>query len=141
MERHPHSVWTLGGLPQGYTGVPSPADLESWGATWREASDEYLIGLGARQYGVDSAPAIPAQIESQRRLKLAIVAFEESSQANAHRLIEAESKLLTAIDAASDAADKQTAEVIRLTNSLRVLTVVLVIIGVLQAGLMIFGKG
>jgi hypothetical protein len=140
MEKHPHSVWTLGGLPQGYTGVPSPADLESWGKTWAAASDDYLIGLAARVYG-DAAPAaVPALIESQRRLKLSIAAFEQSARQSAHTLNDMQRSVLTAIDAASDAADKQTAEVINLTRSTWFLTWVLVAVGILQI-LLMFWKG
>ena len=77
MKEHPLSIWALGGVPGGAIGgTPAPADLESWGASWRGASYEYLIGVAARAYGMNSeTAAMPAFLKSQRRLRVAIDEF------------------------------------------------------------------
>lgn len=139
MREHPYSIWTLGGIPQKYQGVPSPADLESWGATWKAASDDYLIGVAARQYGTDTAAALPAMIESQRRFRAAIATFDERSNAAAQRLVDVQERLLTTIETFNAAADKQTSKIIRLTVRIEWLTWVLVTIGVIQIALMLKG--
>lgn len=51
-------------------------------------------------------------------------------------LAEMQRRFVVAVRAASDSADTQTAEVIKLTNTLRVLTIVLVVMGAIQIGLM-----
>lgn len=137
MKEHPHSIWTLGGIPQKYQGLPSPADLESWGTTWKAASDDYLIGVAARQYGTDTAAALPAMIESQRRLRTAIDTFDERSNASAQRLVDVEERLLKTIETFNTEADKQTSKIIRLTVRIEWLTWVLVAIGVIQIVLML----
>lgn len=132
MNKHPISVWSMGGTPSGdVTGRPSPADVESWGASWTAASDDYLVGLAARQID-PTTNAIAALIESQRRLKGAIAVFEDSARASSRTLLDAQTKLLTSIDAFSDCSSQQTAEMIKLTDRLRVLTWVLVGFGALQ---------
>ena len=75
MAKHPLSVWSMQGTPDAGR-TPAPADVESWGLTWKEASYEYLIGVAARAFGTNSETvAAPAFIESQRRLRLAIDEF------------------------------------------------------------------
>jgi hypothetical protein len=139
MKDHPHSIWTLGGIPGGDTGRPSPADLESWGASWHGASDQYLIGVAARAFGQNSETAsMPAFIESQRRLRDAIATFEASARAASETLATAQSRLLAAVDASSDCTAAQNAQMIRLTNALMIYTIVLAAIGVVQLGLMIW---
>jgi hypothetical protein len=139
MKEHPFSVWTLGGIPSGAHGVPSPTDLESWGATWSGASHEYLIGVAARAYGQNSETvSMPALIESQRRLADAIAVFEESARTRTQTLLEAQGRLLAAVDAFSDCTTSQNAQMIKLTHALRVLTVVLIGLGIIQIVLMVW---
>lgn len=95
MDKHPLSAWTQGGIPASDVGVPAPADLESWGASWTAATDDYLVGLAARQYGTAAtANAMPALIESQRRLRRAIEAFDATASAQSEKLIALTNKLV-----------------------------------------------
>lgn len=112
------------------SGVPSPADLESWGATWKAASDEYLIGLAARQYGVDTAAALPAMIESQRRLRTEISEFNSAATSQVTELIRL-----------SKDAGRQAQTMIYLTWAIAALTVVLGIIAGVQLWAMLKGGG
>ena len=141
MREHPFSVWALGGIPGGEQGTPSPTDLESWGKTWSGASYEYLIGVSARAYSQNSETvAMPAMIESQRRLTDAIAVFEKSARDSSQTLLNVQSRLLVAIQASSDCAATQTDEVIKLTRALKVYTIVLALIGVVQIGLMLWKR-
>lgn len=123
MNQHPFSVWTLGGIPAGESGTkPSPGDLESWGTTWRQASDEYLIGVAARAYGQNSeTAAMPAFIESQRRLRIEIAKFNEAATAQIAQLV-----------GLSESAGRQADKMIRLTWWIGALTVILGFIACLQ---------
>jgi hypothetical protein len=113
MREHPFSIWTLQGIPGGDKGVPAPADLESWGSTWRNASYEYLIGVCARAYAGNAETAsMPAFIESQRRTHEAIDGLEASIDTlNEHTV-----GLRSAIDDFKAAATGQTTELIRLST-------------------------
>jgi uncharacterized protein (DUF2126 family) len=106
-------------------GVPSPSDLEKWGETWRHASYEYLIGTAARQYGLDTSAALPAQIDSQRRLHEAIVAFDgrmvDHSQQLAHTVEESGRSTARLVDL-TEQTSAQTAKVIALTETMKTLT-------------------
>jgi hypothetical protein len=128
MKEHPHSVWTLGGIPGGNLGVPSPADLESWGATWKGVSDEYLIGVAARQHGGDITVSMPALIESQRRLKGAIASFDESMEKHSEALarsVEDSSRQTARLVDLTQETSAQTERVIELTRVMKRLTVVI----------------
>jgi hypothetical protein len=89
---------------------PSTGTLEDRGRTWRKASDEYLIGFVMESWGTDAANQTSAVVEMQRRL-------------------------MVSIQAASDSAETQTAEVIKLTRALKAYTIVLAMIGVVQIAL------
>lgn len=116
MKEHPRSVWSGGGIPSGdAVGRPTPSDVEAWGATWKEATDEWLIGFAARQHGVDAATAMPALIESQRRLKGAIEVFNRQSGEQTQTVI------------------ALTKKVERLTFVITLLTSAAVIFGLIQA--------
>lgn len=134
MREHPHSVWTLGGIPGGEGGGrPSPADIESWGRTWQQipVSDEYLIGVAARAYGANSETAsMPSLIESQRRLRVEIAQFNAAATAQVTELV-----------SLTKAAGKQTDKVVRLTEWIIALTVILGVIALLQLLAMFAGKG
>src|SRR5579864_6046452 len=94
MREHPHSVWTLGGIPAGAHERPAAGDIETWGRTWAAATDDYLIGVSARAYGTNAeTAAMPAFIESQRRLRGAIGSFEAESRTAVQNLIETEQRL------------------------------------------------
>ena len=75
---------------------------------------------------------MPALIESQRRLRVAVEKFEDTSRASAKQLVAAEELLLRAIQTSSDCASQQTAHAIRLTLAMKTLTWVLVFVGLLQ---------
>lgn len=118
MDKHPHSVWSLGGIPSGENRVPAAADVESWGTTWREATDEYLTGVAARAYGqLAETAASPALIESQRRLTESIKTFNSAATAQVAELV-----------TLSTEAGRQATTMIRLTWAIIALTVVLGII-------------
>src|SRR5262249_2942737 len=70
MAKHPYSLWAQSGVPSEDTsGTPAPADIETWGKTWSDASYEYLIGVAARADKPNAETAsMPAFIESQRRV-------------------------------------------------------------------------
>lgn len=53
-------------------------------------------------------------------------------------IAEMQRRLIVAVRAASDAADKQTAEVVTLTRTLKTYTIVLVVIGVITIALMLW---
>jgi hypothetical protein len=55
--------------------------------------------------------------------------------------VESTRRLRIAIEASGDCASQQTAEVIKLTYALRMLTVVLIAIGILQLVAMLWPKG
>src|SRR5579872_4957763 len=114
MGEHPFSVWTLREIPGGDpNGVPAPADIESWGATWKAASYEYLVGVAARAFAHNSDTAtMAALIESQRRLTAGIDHFEASTR-------DLQTQLLTAIRASSDSADKFAVQAQKLNTSIR----------------------
>lgn len=128
MKEHPHSIWTLG-LGGESGGTPAPADLESWGATWKAASDDYLIGLAAKQNDAASM-AMPALIESERRLRAEIAAFNAAATAQVSELV-----------TLSKEAGRQADRVIRLTWWIAALTVILGVIALLQLMAMFAGKG
>ena len=124
MREHPKSVWTGGGVPSKMMGVPPPPALEEWGETWRDASDDYLIGLAARVYGNEAAAAMPALIESNRRLRTAIASFEERSMASDQQLIGAEQQLLNTIERFNTQADRQATRMMWLTIAMFLLAAV-----------------
>lgn len=144
MAEHPRSIWTAGGIPREMLGVPSPADLEEWGATWHGASYEYLIGTAARQYGSDTSAALPAQIESQRRLHAAIVSFDARMAEHSTQLartVEESAHSAARLVALTEQTSTQTNEVIALTKTMKTLTKVItyltiasVVFGGIQAG-------
>jgi hypothetical protein len=56
-------------------------------------------------------------------------------------IAEMQRRLIIAIQSSGDCASAQTAEVIKLTNALKVLTYALIAIGAIQIGLMLLKKG
>ena len=97
-------------------GLPSMATLEEHGRSWSEVKPEYLIGFVGQSEGPNAANQTPAVMEMQRRL-------------------------VVAIEASGDCAARQTTEVIRLTNTLRILTWVLIGIGTIQILMMVWKGG
>lgn len=112
MKKHPHSP--LRDVRGEH--FPTVEALEQRGATWEDASDQYLIGFVMESWGTDAANQTSAVMEMQRRL---VAATRDSG----------------------DCSARQTAEVIKLTNSLKALTWVLVGVGVIQIALMIWKGG
>jgi hypothetical protein len=109
MNKHPYSKLHES---QG-AGFPTPATLEERGRTWRDASEEYLIGFVMESWGTDSANQTSAVVEMQRRL-------------------------MHSVRAAGDSADTQAVEIINLTRALKVYTIVLAVIGAVQIGIMLW---
>jgi hypothetical protein len=91
-------------LVKGKPGFPDVQTLEERGRTWAEASDEYPIGFVMELWGTDAANQTPATLEMQRRS-------------------------MAAVRAASDSADVQAQQVIKLTIALKIYTIVLVLVG------------
>ena len=71
MDVHPYSQLLASKEKAGQT-FPAVAALEERGHTWRNASDEYLVGFVMESWGTDAANQTPAVMEMQRRLALAI---------------------------------------------------------------------
>ncbi len=117
IDKHPFSEAGVGGFR-------SAGDIASRGREWRDVSDDYLVGFVSEIHSLVHTPAI---VEMQRR---ATTAQRES--------VVAQQRLVEAMQAASDCAAQQTTEVIQLTRALRVYTIVLVVIGAIQIGLMVW---
>jgi hypothetical protein len=101
------------------------AETEAEGRKWENERDEYLVGfvrtrVNEKQQNIALAELHSRVIKGQRQNS----AIQE--------------KLIVSIDAASDCAAMQTANVITLTNTLRLLTWVLVAVGVVQVLLMLW---
>lgn len=119
-EQHPFSE-------AGHVGLRSATDIASRGRPWADVSDDYLIGFVSEiQHGLSHTPAV---VEMQRRVTVA----QRESNAIQQRLIQA-------IEAGSDCASQQTTEVINLTRALKVYTVVLIAIGIVQIALMFWKR-
>lgn len=111
--KHPYSL-----LRDRRPDFSSEAVLEEHGRSWRKdagVSDDYLVGFVGESWGTDAANQTPAVTEMQRRLAVAI-------------------------EAAGDCAATQTEQLIKLTVSIKVLTGVLIGLGVVQTALMIWLK-
>lgn len=153
--KHPESPLTS------RSGFPSPAHLDTAGHSWREPTDEYLIGFSLQSWGTDAANQTAAVLEMQRRLKASIDALTTKTAAIAAEQLQAHREHTAAIlafDAASRefnaAAKVRTAELIklsresgrqadtmiRLTQWIIALTIILGIVAVLQLWAM-FMKG
>ena len=130
MDKHPLRIWSVGGAPApAFGATPAPADVESWGESWKSATYEYLIGVAARAWGTNSETvAAPAFIESQRRLRAAIDDFNTASTRQTTQLL-----------AQSQEASRQTDTLIRLTYWIIGLTVVLGVIAAVQLWAMLKG--
>lgn len=74
LKDHPSNKYTASGASIG-----SVDALEANGATWRDASDEYQIGFAGQFGGADSGYQTPAVIEMQRRLMVAVRASSDSA--------------------------------------------------------------
>jgi hypothetical protein len=117
----------LGGIPAGVGDRPAAADLESWGATWNAASYEYLIGVSARAYGQNAETAsMPAFIESQRRLTVAISAFEKSTTAAINEFNRASTTQISELVRLSKNTERLTKILIWVTVAIVLLTLILV---------------
>ena len=141
MKGHPNTKLT------DRSGFPSVAHLEVTGASWKDATDEYLVGFSTESWGTDAANQTPAVLEMQRRLKGSIETSTTQAAAHAAEQIEQQRQhtaALRAFDEASArtaaAAAAQTTEVIELTKELKGLTIVLkwltiaaVVFGAIQA--------
>lgn len=69
---------------------PSVPTIEERGRTWREregVSDDYLVGFVMESWGTDAANQTPAVMEMQRRLLVAIRAFNSESGRQARTMI------------------------------------------------------
>lgn len=136
MREHPYSIWSLGGLPsRDAGGTPAPPDVESWGATWRAATPDYLVGVAARQTP-QGAVAIAALIESQRRLDHSIVAFDQDTRAHAEALkasVEETGRHTSRLVELTQQTSAQTDEIIELTRVMKRLTVIITVLTVAAA--------
>ena len=94
---------------------------------FEETTDDGLIDYVV---GRDPGPREAASMEMQRR---AMAVQRESNTI--------QKELIAAIESSGDCASVQTAEVIRLTNTLKTLTYVLIGLGVVQTALMFWLKG
>jgi hypothetical protein len=74
MKDHPSNKYTDAGSSTG-----SVEELEAKGSTWRDATDEYLIGFVTQFGGQTQAIQTPAVIEMQRRLMVAVRASSDSA--------------------------------------------------------------
>jgi hypothetical protein len=110
--------------PELTRGSQAIQNAEDAGRRWENVSIPALVGSSTNG-NPETRSAVSA--EMQRRL---MVAQRESN--------EIQKRLITAIESSGDCASEQTEQVIRLTNSLKVLTWVLVGVGVVQVALMLW---
>ena len=97
------------------------ASVEKFGKTWTSMSEEYLVGYVASFGGTDAGSQMPAVQEMQLRT------------------LKATHELTTAVRASGDCTAEQNAQMVRLTESIRMLTMVVIMIGLVQVGLAIWG--
>lgn len=104
-------------------------------------TDEYMIGLAARQSGNDAAVAMPALIASQCRLRRVIEKFDANTQAHSEALrasVDVSARETARLVGLTGETSAQTGEVIRLTKQLKWLTVAIGTLTLVQVAMAVF---
>jgi len=113
----------------------APDDIAKAGEKWRSLPDDFLVGVCGRESSTEYQHVLDgARVELARRG----VDAQRALQGAIRESIAEQQRLVGAIDAASDCAMKQTAEVINLTRALKAYTIVLAAIGLVQILLMVW---